>query len=176
MNKQPLRLKRSHQLILNIAMFQLVWFACILGGNLWALAVTPLLVLWHRTLLQPGEWQLITAYLLAGAVLDTLLIGSGQLQLANHQGPLLPYWLWLLWGAFATTLLHSLHWLVLRRNALIVAGGLLAPLSYYTGAQLQQATLTTLGLLVIGLQWAMLMALTHVVVIRRTAQQAGGES
>jgi len=156
--------RRSHQLILNIALFQLVWLACVLGGTPWAMAVTPLLVLIHKPLLKPGEWILITAYLIAGAILDSLLIGFGQLTLNHHQGPLLPYWLLLLWAAFATTLMHSLYWLVQKPGILVIAGAVFAPLSYLSGAHLQQATLTSTGLLIIALQWAALMAATPVLV------------
>ncbi len=165
MNRQ-----RIH-LLINLALFQLVWFACIFGGNLAAVLMTPLLLGWHLRQLKPREWPLLLLFTGGGALLDSLLLASGQLRLAGASTDwwphwLLPYWLLLLWLAFATTLLHSLAWLMQRPLVASLAAAVFAPLSYWSGAQLSGASISPAGLAIIALQWTLLIALTSRIIAR----------
>ena len=147
----------------NAVLFQCGWFACVLGGDsLWlAVGLTVLAVhlLWVSSWAADGV--LIIGVTLAGTALDTLLRALGLFQFVEP-GPLIPFWLILLWALLATTLRHCLAWSTqpLWRAALL--GGFGGPLSYYAGSQLAgvhfgYGVLPTLALL--ALLWALVFVL-----------------
>lgn len=123
--------------VANAALFQCGWFACVLGGDsLWllvGLAVLLVHLLWISSLTDEGT--LIIGVTLAGTLLDTLLRTLGVFHF-SEPGPLIPFWLMLLWALLATTLRHCLAWSARPwwRAALLGAVG--GPLSYYAGSQL----------------------------------------
>ncbi|AZE87473.1 DUF2878 domain-containing protein [Pseudomonas orientalis] len=121
----------------NAALFQCGWFACVLGGDspwlLVGVAVLAVNLLWISSLADDGV--LIVGVTLAGTLLDTLLRTLGVFHF-SEPGPLIPFWLMLLWALLATTLRHCLAWSARPwwRAALLGAVG--GPLSYYAGSQL----------------------------------------
>ncbi|EFQ65188.1 MULTISPECIES: DUF2878 domain-containing protein [Pseudomonas] len=121
----------------NAALFQCGWFACVLGGDspwlLVAVAVLIIHLLWISSAAEDGV--LIIGVTLAGTLLDTLLRSLGVFHF-SEPGPLIPFWLMLLWALLATTLHHCLAWSARPwwRAALLGAVG--GPLSYYAGSQL----------------------------------------
>jgi len=119
--------------IVNAAMFQGAWFACVIGGSVWACIVTPLILLvhWHW-LARPGEWRWWLGFALIGVIVDGTLVASGGLEIESGA----PIWLWALWPLFATTLHHSLGWLWSHRTLAVVGGLIGGPTSYLSGAAL----------------------------------------
>ncbi|WP_460131612.1 DUF2878 domain-containing protein [Pseudomonas sp. S1_E04] len=121
----------------NAVLFQCGWFACVLGGDSpWLLVGLAVLVVHLRWISSwAADGRLIVSVALAGTVLDTLLQTLGVLQF-REPGPLIPFWLMLLWALLATTLRHCLAWSTRPwwRAALLGAVG--GPLSYYAGSQL----------------------------------------
>ena len=121
----------------NAALFQCGWFACVLGGDsawlLVGLAVLVIHMLWISSWAEDGA--LIVGVMLAGTLLDSALRALGVFQF-SAPGPLIPFWLMLLWALLATTLRHCLAWTARPwwRAALLGAVG--GPLSYYAGSQL----------------------------------------
>lgn len=147
----------------NAALFQCGWFACVLGGDsLWllvGLAVLLVHLLWISSLTDEGT--LIIGVTLAGTLLDTLLRTLGVFHF-SEAGPLIPFWLMLLWALLATTLRHCLAWSARPwwRAALLGAVG--GPLSYYAGSQLAGVQFGYgLGPTMVGLAvlWAMVFPL-----------------
>ncbi|MGY2291394.1 DUF2878 domain-containing protein [Pseudomonas sp. SDO528_S397] len=148
----------------NAALFQCGWFACVLGGDSAWLGVGVVILIIHlRGLGTWAEAPLILAVTLVGTVIDTSLRTLGVFHFEGH-GPLIPFWLVLLWALLATTLRHCLAWSARpwwRASLLGAVGG---PLSYYAGSQLAgvsfgYATLPTLaGLAVL---WAGVFVLLH---------------
>jgi hypothetical protein len=144
----------------NAALFQCGWFACVLRGDsawlLVGLAVLAVHLLWISSWAEDGA--LIVGVMLAGTLLDSALRAAGVLQF-GEPGPLIPFWLMLLWALLATTLRHCLAWTARPwwRAALLGAFG--GPLSYYAGSQLAGVqfgygvTLTLAGLAPL---WALL--------------------
>ncbi len=94
----------------NALLFQLGWFACVLGARHPALlAVAVACLVTHLSCLaRPGEVRLIVAVSLCGWLTDSLLLALGVFEFGGHRW-LPPFWLLLLWPVFACTLRHSLH-------------------------------------------------------------------
>ncbi|MFT0473449.1 DUF2878 domain-containing protein [Pseudomonas antarctica] len=149
----------------NAVLFQCGWFACVLGGDSrWLLvagAVLAIHLLWVSS--WSAEGQVILAVTLLGTVIDTSLRTFGVFHF-SLPGPLIPFWLVLLWALLATTLRHCLAWSAQpwwRASLLGAVGG---PLSYYAGSQLAgvsfgyAAVPTMIGL---GLLWAILFPVMH---------------
>lgn len=128
----------------NFVAFQIGWFACVLGaayGRPWLgpVVVSMLLAIHIRNV--PDRWAafcLVLVVALIGFVVDSLL---GYVGLLLYRDSLLVLWLcppWLLalWLIFATTLQHSLSWLVGRYGLAALLGAVFGPVSYYAGQQL----------------------------------------
>ncbi|MFK0573378.1 DUF2878 domain-containing protein [Endozoicomonas sp.] len=155
------------KLIINYLLFQIGWFACVLGGNPIALAATTVVLFIHLTWI--GSWkkekQLLAITFLIGCAVDSFLGNLHILQFGsqlNDYGRMLPLWLACLWLIFGTTLRHSLDW---SRNHKLY-GSLLGlfggPLSYLAGAKLTDITLAQplwQTLLTLAIIWAMIIPL-----------------
>ena len=121
----------------NAALFQCGWFACVLGGDsrwlLVGLAILAVHLLWMSAWSKEG--QVILAVTLLGTVVDTSLRTFGVFHF-SLPGPLIPYWLILLWALLATTLRHCLAWSARPWWLASALGAIGGPLSYYAGSQL----------------------------------------
>ncbi|MBP1127653.1 MULTISPECIES: DUF2878 domain-containing protein [Pseudomonas] len=121
----------------NAALFQCGWFACVLGGDsLWllvGLAVLAIHLLWISSSAEDGV--LIISVTLVGTLLDTALRALGVFHF-NEPGPLIPFWLMLLWALLATTLHHCLAWSARPWWRAALLGAMGGPASYYAGSQL----------------------------------------
>ena len=126
----------------NFLAYQCAWFAVILGAAHGmpqaGAAVAVLVAAVHLALRRERvELQLIAAAFMAGVVVDTVSVISGQVHFASAWPPSWsPFWMLSLWIAFATTLNHSLRWLMTRPLAAAVAGAIGGPLAYLAGARL----------------------------------------
>lgn len=147
--------------LLNLAIFQIGWIVCLLGGNVWAIAYTSAALLIHQryVLNKSGEWKLIAIVVLAGSAWEILMLSSGLIFYPGF-GPFgVPLWLICLWLLFATTFMHSLAWL---DRYLWLAAGLAAvvgPFSYWTGVEISDARFgpsMATSMMVMALGWAVL--------------------
>ncbi|RRJ83832.1 DUF2878 domain-containing protein [Aestuariirhabdus litorea] len=152
----------SRPILLNALLFQLGWFACVMGGNNAALLALVLVWALHFRFVSQNlrEWCMVLAIAALGVAIDTLLLGLGILD--RTDGTLLPpLWLMALWGIFATTLNHCLSWLHGRGWASLACGALAGPASYYSGTQLNPQI--ELGaplwqsLMVLAVVWSLLL-------------------
>ncbi|MBE8590143.1 DUF2878 domain-containing protein [Pseudomonas sp. MAFF 301449] len=121
----------------NAALFQCGWFACVLGGDsgwlLVGLAALAVHLLWISSWAEDG--RLILSVTVLGTLLDTALRTLGVFQF-TEPGPLIPFWLMLLWALLATTLRHCLAWSTRPRWRAALLGAVGGPMSYYAGSQL----------------------------------------
>lgn len=155
----------------NFAIYQLAWFAVILGaarGFAWLGAAMALLVagvhLWLRR--EPLEFRLVGVALSLGLVIDTTLAATGQVQFASDGNlPIAPYWMLSLWVAFATTLNHSLLWLMRRPFVAVLAGAVFGPVAYLAGEKLGALSLASpaIALPMIAAAWCVAMGLFAIV-------------
>lgn len=157
-------------LISNFILFQIGWFACVLGGahqlgiagSLAALLISTI-HLW-RAQQRWAELRLQGIALLIGLVFESALVLSGLTVYSNGMifGQLAPHWMLMLWVLFATTLNVSMRWIKdLHPGWIALLGAILAPLSYLAGSRLGSVTfpepLLALGAIAAG--WAILLPL-----------------
>ncbi|MBW0235514.1 MULTISPECIES: DUF2878 domain-containing protein [Pseudomonas] len=146
----------------NAVLFQLGWFACVLGGNsLWLLLAGAALLahlLWIRR--TRAEVHLVIAVCVLGTAVDSVLMNTGVF-VFKHSGVLIPFWLMLLWALLAITLNHCLAWTAKPLWRALLLGAFGGPLSYYAGQRLG-AVQFPLGLwptlMVLAVLWAVLFA------------------
>lgn len=153
------------KIIINLGIFQIGWFVCILAGNIAAIIFTAAALLIHGKWLvqQQREWLLIAVLTSVGCLWDYMLARCGLIEFAGGGSYLLPLWMVCLWLLFATTVSHSLAWL--RRYLWLAAllAAIAAPASYYAGTLISDSQLTSpieIPLLVIAAGWAVLVPLS----------------
>jgi hypothetical protein len=166
----------------NFAAYQLAWFAVVIGaaqGVAWAGAAAAILVAAVHVALRrdPLDLKLIGLAVGIGLLVDSTLALTGQVRFAAAwpEG-FAPYWMLSLWMAFATTLNHSLRWLMNRPVAAALAGALGGPLAYLAGAKLGALTIVTppLTLPLIALLWTPAMVALSMIVLRASTLPAAG--
>ena len=158
--------------LVNFIIFQIGWFACVLGGaNHWpwlGTAVAGALIAVHLWRVAQPRPEL-TLLLIAGAmglVFDSLLVTLGLVQFPS--GTLIegmaPHWIIAMWMMFATTLNITFRWLKGRLVLAAVLGAVAGPLAYYAGAELGGVSFSQLqtSLLALALVWGIAMPLLMV--------------
>lgn len=154
---------------INFVLFQLGWFACILGA---AHGYVPLAVafclafvafhLW-QSFDRPKEALLLLKILLLGIAVDTALLQTGSLDFESKGfvPELSPIWMWSLWLILACTLNESMSWLKGRYFLAGVLGAITGPLSYLAGVKLGAASWGNeiQALVLLTVVWAIAMPL-----------------
>ncbi len=151
--------------LINFILFQVAWFACVLGaahGVPWAGPLVVLGVVLHHLATARdvrAEWLLLAVALAVGAVFDSALASTGWISFTAgqwHPG-LAPYWMMTMWMAFATTLNVSLGWLKPRPVLAALFGAVGDPLAYLAGAGLGAATLVdqTAAVAALAVGWSL---------------------
>lgn len=149
----------------NVLLFQLGWFACVLGAARdWAregIAVALVIVAVHvARASQPRRELLLVAVAAAtGALFDSLLASAGWLRYAGaapFEGAA-PYWIIALWALFAITLNLSMRSLRARPALGALLGLVGGPLAYLGGERLGAVVLAqpVPGLVALALAWAL---------------------
>lgn len=155
--------------IANFVLFQLAWFAIVLGTArgyaLWGTLCAVAVIGWHLAIsARPDRESALLACLLAiGFVFETLMVGLGHVRYPNGQplAWLAPYWMVALWGLFAVTLNVTFRWLRGRRVLAALLGAIAGPLSFAAGVRLGAAKFVDpdIALALLALGWALLMPL-----------------
>ena len=152
--------------LINLALYQVGWFACVLGAagdRPWAGAGLALvLVAVHLALVRDRRRE---AKLLAAAGVLGLAVDSLQLNLGVFTYPsgtplagLAPPWILVLWLQFATLLHFGLRWLSGRYALAAVLGFVGGPLSFFGGERLGAIQFSSpLAYLALAVVWALAM-------------------
>ncbi|WOT06883.1 DUF2878 domain-containing protein [Shewanella youngdeokensis] len=129
---QIYKLAAQHLTIVNLVMFQSVWWMSILYQNRFiSLSFALLLIHFMLSSRRQSDLALMFTVTAVGAVIDPLLIYVGVFVFSEP-----PYWLLLLWCHFAISLRYSMGFtqkLPWYTNAII--GGVFGCLSYLAGAR-----------------------------------------
>ena len=151
-------------IILNIILFQVGWFACVLtaANNIAAVGalISVMILITHVKLSVNArkEIRIISIAMLIGLVWDSILVSTGLL---NYQSGMVasflaPYWIVLMWALFATTINSSLAWLKEKLIIAAIFGAISGPLAYYAGAKLGAVVFVseTNALIALSVGWA----------------------
>ena len=93
-----------------------------------------------------------------GIAVDAMLVGLGWF--AFDQATSLPFWLAVLWMAFAATLNQSLSFLRKRLGLASVLGAIAGPLSYWIGMKMGRLSFPiseVSAIVALGLVWSLLL-------------------
>jgi hypothetical protein len=156
--------------LVNFALFQAGWFACVLGAafdRVWlGTNLGVVLVLIHLALApnRAGEMRLLAFALCVGLVVDSVHIGTGALVFFEGSviSVLAPPWILVLWMQLASTLRFSLSWLEGRYAFGCLLGACCGVLAYAAGVRLGAAGFgpdPILALLQIGAGWGLALPL-----------------
>ena len=170
--------------LLNLALYELGWFACVLGAAAGAplagAAAAVALTAAHVTLAveRRRELLLIVSVGLLGLALETALLPLEVLifDSAPSRASLPPAWIAALWLQFATLLNYSLDWLSGRPLVAFVAGFVGGPLAFLAGERLGAATIgdpRLHSLLVLALVWGLVMPALFLLAARLKGPDAG---
>jgi len=167
------------RILLNVAMFQAGWFACVLsaaGGKPWLGPLVVLAALALHLALASRPWRELRLVLSAaalGILIDSLLLATGWLEYPNGfwLPGFAPYWIVGMWALLATTVNVSLSWLHSRPVLAALLGAAGGPLSYLAGEKLGGTTLSEPlhALLALAIAWAAAMP----ILIRLAARYDG---
>ncbi len=120
--------------LINLLLFNLGWFYCVLGGNVLALVYTLAAVTLHALFFvrDKREWLLIGAFSFIGICVDSALLFTGVF-LSPHM--IAPLWLICLWVLLSMTLCHCLSWMQDKLLILGLLSGISAPMTYWFGSR-----------------------------------------
>jgi hypothetical protein len=146
--------------LVNLAIYQAAWFACVLGGDAWAW-IAPVLLAVHLYLSPCRRADLLLAgvLLLVGLAIDGALRAIGFISFNSRFAPI-PLWLMGVWLTFAILPNHSLAWLKYRLRLSAILGAFGGPLAYWAGVRLDAASFNwplLPSLLLLAIVWAALM-------------------
>lgn len=168
--------------VLNYVLYQLGWFACVLGaawGHPWigsALGVLPIAVHVGLSRRRGDALALALATAAIGVAVDAVQIALGTLRF--DVGTVVPWlppvWLVLVWAQFAMTFHFGLAWLKGHPVRAAAFGALGGPLSFVAGARLGVVTLHPElwpSLVSLAITWALAMPLAAALADRQSDRQ-----
>jgi hypothetical protein len=158
----------SKSLITNLVLFQVGWFACVLGGaydqTLLGSMIALLVIAYHfyRAADAVQELRLLAFALIIGFIFESIVTAQGLAHYSHGQvfEFIAPAWMILMWPLFATTLNLSMRWLKdLAPLVVALIGALFAPLAYYAGNRLGAVGYDDLmlSMAIIATAWAALL-------------------
>jgi hypothetical protein len=171
------------RVVINFALFQLAWFACVLSGAagvpLIGITVVALVAGYHlRMARRPlAEAALLALAAVIGALWDGQLQGHGWLIYPSgvFANWVAPSWIIAMWVSFATTLNVSLRWLHGRYGLALLFGAIGGPLAFFAGSQLGAVQFSDplLAMAVLAAGWALI---TPVLVLIATRLDGDGKA
>ncbi len=157
------------QIISNFILFQIGWFACVIGAakqSPWlGVIVVAAIVAWHLSQSKQAKPELIllALALVIGGIYDQLMLSSGLISYQAHGwiASLVPVWILALWAVFVTVLNVSLRWMRNRWLVAILFGAIGGPLAYMGAEKLGAVSLNNLpaSYIALAVGWAILTPL-----------------
>lgn len=154
----------NYPIILNIVLYQIVWFGCVFWQDKFILPGTILLGL-HLLLCKNKVQELAVVLYCAsmGLMMDAILTLFGFFEFSATPSFLpIPLWLVLIWVGFAGTLRHGLRYFMDRPLLALSVAAVGAPLVYHSASRLGAVTFP-IGPVVTGLvisaAWLFLMVM-----------------
>lgn len=169
-----------HTQLLNYALYQAGWFACVLGAS-WrhpwvGFVIAVALIGAHLALTSERriELRLVMLATAVGAAVELVQIAAGTYRFTSGtlSAALPPLWLLALWAQLATTFRFSVRAVIVRPWTAVLLGGIGGPLAFIAGERLGAVTLlppVTLAVLRLSIAWALACGAFSVVVRRVTS-------
>lgn len=156
-------------IIINFILFQIGWFACVIGAAKqmpWIGVVVVLaIVAWHLMHAQQRkrEVSLLLIVLVIGGIFDQIMLNHQLISYQSHgwSSGLVPVWILALWAEFSTILNVSLRWMRGRWLIAVLLGAIGGPLAYMGAAKLGAVTLNMMpaSYIALSIGWAILTPL-----------------
>lgn len=162
------------RLIINFVLFQIGWFACVLGAAKqmpWVgVAVVIAIIIYHLTQAKHAkkEVQLLLITLVIGGTFDQIMLNHHVISYQAHgwSSLLVPVWILALWAEFVTLLNVSLRWMkVIQSRArwlvAVLFGAIGGPLAYMGAEKLGAVTLNNspVSHIALSVGWALITPL-----------------
>jgi hypothetical protein len=172
-----------HARLINYALYQAGWFACVLGAawhRPWAGFLIALTLVGAHLALSDDrglEARLVVLAATVGLVVEMTQIAGGTYRIASGSlvDALPAPWLMVLWAQFATTFRFSLRAVMLRPLRAAALGAAGGPLAFLAGERLEAVVLLpplTHSLLRLALCWGVALLVFSMVVRRVTTELA----
>lgn len=151
--------------LVNYVLYQVGWFACVLGGapqRPWiGFLIGLVLVGVHLALVDERaiEFQLVGLAVVIGTVIELFQLWAGTYRFSSGTASerLPPPWLLVMWAQFATTFRFSMRGVVTRPFVALLFGAFGGPLAFLAGERLGAVTLLPPvghGMLRLSVTWA----------------------
>lgn len=155
-----------HTRLINFALYQVGWFACVLGGAWhfpWTGFLIAMALVGVHLALSPEravEVRLVVFATIAGAAVEVVLIRAGTYRFTSGTivDALPPPWLLAMWAQFATTFRFSMRRVIGRPIRAMLFGAAGGPIAFLAGQRLGAVELLppmTHGLLYLSISWAL---------------------
>ena len=172
----------KHTHLINYALYQAGWFACVLGAashRRWTgFLIAVILIGMHLTLSleRSLEARLVVFVTAVGAVVEIVQIAAGTYRFTSGtvNDALPPPWLLAMWAQLATTLRFSLRLVITRPMSAALFGAAGGPIAFLAGERLGAVTLLpplAQGLLRLSISWAIALVVFSAVVRRVTSER-----
>ena len=159
----------STAVIINFVLYEIAWFASVIGAanNMPWLGVQLIIAVlaWHFIQAKQAglELTLLLIALLIGGLFDQMLLSTGLISYEAHGWSihLVPAWILTMWAGFVTLLNISLRWMRGRLLLSVLFGAIGGPLAYAAAAGLGAVRLNDdlLSYLTLSFGWAILTPL-----------------
>jgi hypothetical protein len=159
----------SKKTIINFVLFQLSWFACVMGAAKqmpWlGVMVTIVIVAWHLNQAKQAKPEIILLLIavVIGAAFDQIMVTSNLITYQAHgwSDALVPAWILALWAGFATVLNVNLRWMRNKWWVMVLFGAIGGPLAYMGAEKLGAVILNSMpaSYAALSLGWAILTPL-----------------
>lgn len=174
-----------HTQPINYALYQIGWFACVLGGasqRPWTGCLIALILIGVHLALSVErslEVRLVVLATSVGAVVEMMQIAAGTYRFTSGTvtDALPPPWLLAMWAQFATTFRFSLRSVITRPVPAMLFGAVGGPIAFLAGERLGAVTLLpplAYGLLRLSISWAIALVIFSAAV-RRVAPERGAD-
>lgn len=146
-------------LVINVLLYQTVWFLCVFYGNRGALLSLGLILghlLW--TPCRKADLVMMAILLGCGLLIDGVMHLTGYISFTVTAQPI-PLWLAVIWLALALMVHHSLSWLKTRLVLSALFGAIGGPLAYWAGVKAGAAAFgapPAHSLILLSVVWAIL--------------------
>ncbi|MEO6117895.1 MAG: DUF2878 domain-containing protein [Methylotenera sp.] len=153
--------------IINFILFQIAWFACVLGAANampWLGVGVTAIIIWHLYQAKQAKLEafLMLIALIIAASFDQVMLSSNLIEYAHHgwSASIVPVWILALWLGFVTALNVSLRWMHDRKLVAILFGAIGGPLAYWSAAKLGAVTLLSMNsYIALSIGWAVITPL-----------------